>query len=66
MIVASQPGATDRPDALDLWIAEVGEDYVTGLVEATRQGVADGTIPAFSDKDSFLQHLTRTTLDKPA
>lgn len=54
------------PDALDDWIAEVGEGYIVGLVEETRRGVADGTIPAFSDKDAFLRHLTRTPLDKPA
>jgi hypothetical protein len=66
MTVASQREAATRPDDLDLWIAEVGEDYVADLVEATRQGVAEGTIPTFGDKESFLQHLTRTTIDKPA
>ncbi len=65
-IVASQPEAAPRPDELDLWIAEVGEDYVAGLVESTRHGVAEGTIPTFRDKESFLQHLTRIALDKPA
>jgi hypothetical protein len=64
--VASQREAVAGPDALDLWIAEVGEDYVAGLVEATRQGVAEGTIPAFSDKETFLENLTRAALDKPA
>jgi len=54
------------PDALDVWIAAVGEDYIASLVEVTRQGVADGTIPAFSDKAPFHEHLTRTALDKPA
>ena len=54
------------PDPLDRWIAEVGEGYIVGLVEETRRGVADGTIPAFSDKAAFLRHLTRTSLDKPA
>jgi len=64
--VASQHEETRRPDALDDWIAEVGEDYIVDLVEVTRRGVADGTVPAFSDKDAFLQHLTRTTLHKSA
>ncbi len=64
--MVSQREASARLDALDLWIADVGEDYVVGLVEATRQGVAEGTVPAFSDKESFLKHLTRITLDKPA
>lgn len=64
--MASQHEAATRPDELDLWIAEVGEDHVAGLVEATGQGVADGTIPTFGDKESFLQHLTRTATDKPA
>ncbi|MCA1692914.1 MAG: hypothetical protein ABR540_22525 [Acidimicrobiales bacterium] len=64
--MASQREAADRPDELDLWIAEVGEDYVAGLVEATRQGAAEGTIPTFGDRESFLQHLMRTALDKPA
>ena len=63
---ASQREAAARPDDLDLWIAEVGEDYVADLVESTRQGVAEGTIPTFGDKESFLQHLTRSALDKPA
>jgi len=44
----------------------VGEDYVVDLVESTRQGVAQETIPSFGDKESFLRHLTRTALDKPA
>ena len=64
--VASQREAAARPDELDLWIAEVGEDYVADLVESTRQGVAQGTIPLFGDKESFLRHLTRPVLDKPA
>ncbi len=66
MTMASQREAAARPDELDLWIADVGEDYVAGLVEATRHGVAEGTIPMFGDKESFLQHLTRSALDKPA
>jgi len=66
MTVASQREAAAQPDQLDLWITEVGEDYVAGLVEATRQGVAEGTIPTFGDKESFLQHLTSTAIDKPA
>jgi hypothetical protein len=66
MTVASQREAAARPDELDLWIAEVGEDYLADLVEETRHGVAEGTIPMFGDKESFLQHLTRTALDKPA
>jgi hypothetical protein len=64
--VASQDEGTRRPDGLDDWIAEVGEDYIVNLVEETRRGVADGTIPAFSDKAAFLQHLKRTTLDQSA
>jgi hypothetical protein len=60
--VASQGEAVDRPDELNLWIGEAGEDYVAGLVEATRQGVAEGTIPMFGDRDAFLQHLMRTAL----
>jgi len=64
--VASQPEAISRPDQLDLWISEVGEDYVVEVVESTRQRVAEGTIPTFGDKESFLRHLMRTSLDKPA
>ncbi len=66
MTVASQREAAAQPDALYLWIAEVGENYVAGLVEATSHGVAEGTIPMFSDKESFSEHLTRIALDKPA
>lgn len=64
--MASQRRETRRPDALDDWIAAVGEEYIVDLVEQTRRGVADGTFSAFSDKDAFLQHLTRTTLHKSA
>ncbi|MDQ6727118.1 MAG: hypothetical protein M3066_13260 [Actinomycetota bacterium] len=64
--MASQRETAARPDELDLWIAEVGEDYVAELVESTRQGIAEGTIPAFGDKESFLQYLTCSALDKPA
>lgn len=66
MTMASQRETAARPDELDLWIAEVGEDYVADLVESTRSGVAEGTIPTFGDKESFRQHLTRTAIDKPA
>lgn len=44
----------------------MGEDYVSNLVETTRKGVADGTIPAFPDKELLLEHLTHITHDKPA
>lgn len=64
--MTSRREAAARPDALDLWIAEVGEDYVADLVESTRQGVAEGAIPTFGDKESFLKHLKRSALDKPA
>lgn len=64
--MASQHEETPRPDALDEWIAEVGEDYIVDLVEQTRRGVAEGTIPTFSDRNAFLQHVTRTSLDKSA
>jgi hypothetical protein len=64
--VASQHEETRRPDALDDWIADVGEDYVVDLVEQTAQGVADGTIPTFADKDALLQHLKRSALHKSA
>jgi hypothetical protein len=63
--VASQREAAARPDELDLWIAEVGEDYVAGLVESTRHGVAEGTIPMFGDKESFLQHLSVPSSTSP-
>ncbi len=46
----------------------MGEDYVAGLVEATRRGVADGTVQAFGDTGSFLQDLKRKwiTVNKSA
>ena len=44
----------------------MGEDYIVDLVEQTRRGVAEGTIPTFSDRNAFLQHVTRTSLDKSA
>ena len=50
-------GGVASPDALDVWIDAVGEDHIAAMVELTRKGVADGTIVAFSDKASFLQHL---------
>lgn len=63
--MASRHEEPRHPD-LDHWLAEVGEDYITGLVNQTRRGVADGTIPTFSDKDALLRHLARASLDKPA
>ncbi|MGH9126152.1 MAG: hypothetical protein ACRDZ8_15725 [Acidimicrobiales bacterium] len=53
-------------DQLDRWIAEVGEDYIARLVEETSRGVTEGTIPAFTDKDAFLEHLRTTIAHKPA
>lgn len=47
------------PDDLDAWLAHVGEDYITWVVESTWQGVADGTIPAFSDREAFREYLGR-------
>lgn len=59
--MVSQREAIDgSSDALDAWITEVGADYITHLADATREGVAAGTVPPFSDKGSFLEHLTRT------
>jgi hypothetical protein len=54
------------PDELDLWLADVGEDYVVRLVQATKRGIAEGAIPTFTDKDHFLQYLTPAKFDKPA
>lgn len=47
------------PHDLDAWLAYVGEDYIAWVVESTWQGVADGTIPTFSDKAAFREHLDR-------
>lgn len=47
------------PDDLDAWVTHVGEDYIRWVVESTWQGVADGTIPTFSDRDAFLEYLDR-------
>jgi hypothetical protein len=46
-------------DQLDRSIAEVGEDYIARLVEEANRGVTEGTIPAFTDKAVFLEHLTQ-------
>ncbi len=51
------------PDALDTWVADIGEGNVVAVVELTRKGIADGTILAFSDKESFLQHLTSRVVE---
>lgn len=56
--------AHGRLDTLDRWIEDVGEDHVAAVVQLTRKGVADGTIVAFSDKESFLQHLA-SRVDRP-
>ena len=56
--------ASEAPDGLDRWIEDVGEDHIAVVVELTRRGVADGTIVAFSDKESFLQHLA-SRVDHP-
>lgn len=42
---------------LDPWIDEVGEDYFVELAESTRRGVAEDTIPTFSDMGMLLDHV---------
>lgn len=51
--------ALPGPDDLDAWLAYVGEDYIAWVAESTWAGVAEGTIPAFSDREAFRQHLDR-------
>lgn len=46
---------SDTP-VLDEWIAEVGEDAVVAAVRATEQAVEEGSLPAYSDRHSLLQH----------
>ncbi|HUQ62780.1 MAG TPA: hypothetical protein VM121_03395 [Acidimicrobiales bacterium] len=49
--------AQERPQTpeLDAFIAEMGgEDAVISMIEETKRCAADGTLPAFNDKESFL------------
>ena len=62
--VGSDREESAAPDALDRWIADVGEDHIAAMVELTRKGVADGTIIPLADKDAFLRHLA-SRVDEP-
>jgi len=42
---------------LDAWIDEMGYDYFVELAASTRRGVADGTIPTFTDMGLLLDHV---------
>ncbi len=42
---------------LDPWIDQMGEDYFVDLAASTRRGVANGTIPTFSDMGLLLEHV---------
>ena len=44
---------------LDEWIAEVGEEGVAAVIAETRQQIADGLIPSFTDKEQFLAYIQR-------
>jgi hypothetical protein len=44
---------------LDEWLAEVGDDAVIETVAEARRSIADGKTPAFSDKDEFVEYLSR-------
>lgn len=35
----------------------MGEDYFVDLAASTRRGVANGTIPTFSDMGLLLEHV---------
>ena len=39
---------------LDEWIAEQGEAAIAAMAKELERGVADGTVPVFSDKEAFL------------
>jgi hypothetical protein len=41
---------------LDDWIAEQGEDAIAAMAKQLERGVADGTVPVFHDKASFLAY----------
>jgi hypothetical protein len=53
------PDERSSTPLLDDWIAEVGEERVAAAVRAAQQDIADGTLPAFADKDSLLEYWNR-------
>jgi predicted RNA polymerase sigma factor len=46
--------------SFEQWVAnEGGPEAVVAIVEELQQQAADGSLPAFTDKDEFLAHLER-------
>jgi hypothetical protein len=57
--MAMESGATPSPE-IDTVIAEMGgEEAVATLIEETKRRVADGTLPEFHDRESFLEFFGR-------
>lgn len=44
---------------LDEWIASEGDEAVAAAVEKARRGIADGSIPGFTDQQKFLEYIQR-------
>jgi len=54
--MALQQHREAEPSFLDRWIAEQGEDAISVLAEDIDRGVAEGTLPLFDDRESFLAY----------
>jgi hypothetical protein len=50
--------AEPQPSAsfLEDWRAEVGDEEILRIVEATRRDAASGLIPSFTDREALLAH----------
>ena len=52
------PGRDPDPERsfLDDWIAEQGEGAIAAVANELEGRVADGTVPVFSDRETFLAY----------
>ncbi|MDQ2727933.1 MAG: hypothetical protein M3Y91_08755 [Actinomycetota bacterium] len=65
--MADDPRSTDDGERqgenslLDDWRAEVGDDEIARIVEATRRDADTGVLPGFIDRAALLAHLSDRT-----
>jgi hypothetical protein len=59
--VALQQHDGTEPSFLDRWIAEQGgDDAIAVLADNIDRGVAEGALPVFDDRESFLAYYRRS------
>ncbi len=52
--------AVDEDQSFEQWVAdEGGPEAVVAMIDDVRRQIAEGLLPAFTDKNEFLAHLAR-------